>query len=252
MSMNLDEFNFIKLSPLDLCACVSIDVIKSEDFKNKAVVEKTLTKIVNVLNKKFKNFIVVPFQVRGGDEVLGVTSSFSIGFKVFREVRRLAWKYKINLYFGLGFGTLDTGTITDINRINGSAVINACRAVDTYLKSDSTKPSIYLNQEQHVKFYALGNKDFPYQSINALVYMLYNELNQSPKQKDLIKLMELYPEKTYEEYGIELGYSVENASVNVYKLISRSDLHLYEQLQQDIIITLQKLQKIYSKGLNRE
>ena len=64
--------------------------------------------------------------------------------------------------------------------------------------------------------------------------------------------MEIYPDRTYEEYGQEVGYDKETAAVNVYKLISRSDFHLYEQLQKDIIITLQKLQRIYSKGLNSE
>lgn len=243
--MSFSKENLIKLSSVDTCVCVSIDVVKSEDYPNKLIVEEKLTNIAGALNNKYKNdYLVVPFQVRRGDEIIGVLSSFREGFNTFRYIRKLAWKHEISLYFGLGFGTLDTGSILDPNRINGSAVINAFRAVDRYLKvENNNKIFVYPQDNQHVKFFALGNKDIPYQAINALVYTIFTELNKSEKQRELIKLMELNPSMVYEELGVKLGYNSKNAKVNVAKLISRSDYYIYRQMQKDLLDLLDKLQK---------
>ncbi|MBY7125965.1 hypothetical protein ILS93_28370 [Bacillus sp. 16GRE42] len=242
----MDSFkkNLIVLNPSDSCVCISMDVVKSEGYPNKSVIENKLMRIANSLNRKYLNYLVVPFQVRRGDEIIGVLSSFKEGFNVFRFIRKLAWKYEIELYFGLGFGTLDTGSIIDVNRINGSAVINAFRAVDKYLKdTNNINDFVYPQNNQHVTFFALGNENIPYQAINALVYTIFTELNKSEKQKELIKLMELNPSMTYEELGIELGYTSKNAKVNVAKLISRSDYYLYRHMQKDLLDLLNKLQK---------
>lgn len=246
--MDFQENKLVELNSSNMCVCIAMDVVGSEDYKDKGILEQKLTKIINTLNKHYIDNLVVPFQIRGGDEILGVLSSFSKGFGAYRNIRKLAWKYHIELYFGLGFGKLDTGTITDINRINGSAVINACRAVDNYLKNDSVKSSVYINRDQHVKFFALGDEDVPYEAINALVYTIYSELNKSDKQKELIKLMELYPNMTYEEIGIKLGYTKNNAKVNVSKLLSRSDYQIYKQMQKDLWKLLDRLQKNMTKA----
>ncbi|PEC13560.1 hypothetical protein [Bacillus thuringiensis] len=189
--------------------------------------------------------MVIPFQIRRGDEILGVISSFVNCFEVYRDVRHIALKCKINLYFGVGFGTLDTKRITDINCINGSAVINACRAVDNYLKNNSEEMIFnYCQKNQPVKFFALGGENIPYEAINALVYTIYNELIDSEQQRELIQLIELHPEMTYEEIGVNLGYNINNAKSNVTTILARSKYKEYVQMQKALLKFLQKLQKI--------
>ncbi|MFE5392814.1 SatD family protein [Bacillus thuringiensis] len=245
MSMSISKENLIELNSNDMCLAISMDVVGSEKYSDKSVIENKLSRITRSLNLRYKNYLVVPFQIRGGDEVLGVISSFSRGFYIYRYVRRLAWKHNIELYFGMGFGTLDTGSIIDINRINGSAVINACRAVDKYLKNKSKDNSlVYSQDKQHVKFFALGDNNIPYPAVNALVYTIYNELNKSEKQRELIKLIELNPKLTYEELGIMLGYDLNNSKSNVSKLLARSDYDVYLQMQKDLFNLLSKIQKL--------
>lgn len=236
--------NLLKLTSLDTCACIAMDVVGSEEFKDKEEVRVKLKKIANALNKRYKSVLVVPFQVRKGDEIVGVVSSFSKGYKVYRDVRRYAWKLKLQLYFGLGLGNLDTGSVTDVNEINGSAVINAFRALDNHLKDKTfLKTYAYQKYEQHVSFYALGIKGVPFRAINALVYTIYNELNgNTEKQRELVKRADMDTNLTFEELGGQIGYTM-NARENVSKLFSRLGYEKYNEMQDDLIDLLDTVQQ---------
>jgi hypothetical protein len=250
MSIEFDDSFKLPLS--EPCACIAIDVVKSEDYKNKEEVREKLLRITNVLNVRFDDYLTVPFRVRKGDEIVGVVSSFAQGFNVYQTVRRWALLQDIKLYFGLGLGTLDTDTV-NVNQINGSAVINAFRAVDKRLKNkEFMKDYPYQYEKQHVQFYALGSykKGIPYNAINALVYTIYNVLNgETVKQKEITKLAEMHPTWTLEELGEAVGYT-RNARENASKLLSRAGYYKAKEMIDNVHELLFFLQRNFERGEN--
>lgn len=223
---------------------ILFDVKGSRSYPDKNIIRVNLKKICILLNNKYKKWLVVDFRLKDGDSVIGVTKSFRLGFMVYRDVRRLAWNYEFNLYYGLGFGTLDTGDVLDTDEINGSSVINAFTAVD-YAKKDE------LQINNHVRFYAYDDSDtIPYRSLNTLVYLIYTEFNgKTAKQLELTKIMEISPDLTYEEIGRRMGYE-NDPKVHVSKMLNRVNYNLNLKLQEDIIDLLWKLQKIIRRRSN--
>ncbi|MEB2631964.1 SatD family protein [Peribacillus frigoritolerans] len=217
---------------------VAFDVVGSRTYPDKNIIRIKLKSICHQLNVKYNKYLAVEFQIKDGDSVIGVLSSFQLGFLVYRDVRKLAWLHDLNLYFGLGFGTLDTGEVIDPDEINGSSVINAFSAIN-FAKNDE------LQKYNHVRFFAYDDTGIiPYQAINSLVHVIYNEFSgKTPKQRDLIKVMELNPELTQEEIGEKMGYE-KNAKENINKLLSRTNYDLYKDMQKDVFDLLKKLQRI--------
>lgn len=217
---------------------VLFDVVGSRTYPDKNVIRNKLISICNYLNSRYFKYSDVQFQLKGGDSIIGVLTSYSLGFRVYRDVRRLAWKHDLTLYFGLGFGTLDTGQITDVEEINGSSVINAFTAVDYAKKDESQK-------DNHVRFFAYDDSEtIPYNTINTLVYLIYNEFNgKTDKQRELTKIIELNPDLTHEEIGLKMGYE-KDAKVHISKMLSRINYDLNKSMQKEVIDLLKKLQKI--------
>ena len=224
------------------CSCIAIDVINSENIKDKGMMRKKLRLIANELNKSYQDSLYVPFGVRQGDELIGVVDTFAKGFKVFQDIRVLAWEYDISMYFGLGLGRLETGKVTNLHNINGSAIINAFRARDIFLKQNK---SLYINPKDNVRFYAKGDPDFPTSIINVMVYNIYS--GHTTKQQEAINLYESNPDLTYEELGERLGYD-EYPKENVGKLFKRAKYKLYKNMQEELIDFLIQLQNILSSN----
>lgn len=225
------------------CACIAIDVRGSEKIENKGEIYRKLSKMAYILNRKYKGSLLVSFGIRKGDELIGVVSTFAKGYKIYQDIRLLAWRYEVSLYFGLGLGKLETGEVKNLDKINGTAIINAFRARDECLKKND---AIYVSSSDHVLFFAKGETNMPSNIINAMIYTIYNEMSgRTQKQKELMKILELNPEMTYEEIGQKLGYK-ENSKENVSKLLNRTNYTLYKEMKNDLIDFLIILQNMFS------
>ncbi len=218
--------------------CIAVDVKDSRN-KDKEQLRLALLRCAERINDRHQDAVIVPFDVRNGDELLGVIESFRTGFQVSQWVEETLSKEGIDLYIGIGLGVLDTKEST-VHTMNGSAVLNALDARDRYLKDKhhETKPWVMETKSSTVFFYT---KRFPYQALNALNYAISEKkMGRSEKQKEVIALLESHPDATYEQVGHMLGYK--SAKSTVSYLLSRAQYHTVIEMENSLMALLGDLQ----------
>ncbi|MGP4079559.1 SatD family protein [Pseudalkalibacillus sp. R45] len=225
------------------CVCIACDVKHSRQL-DKEQLQKALLKCAEHLNEVWKEELLVPFDVRNGDELLGVQKSYSAGYLAIEEISTRLAADGIYVYVGIGLGELDT-TNSTIHTMNGSAVLNALDARDQFLKDNHAEAKYWHFNEENSSFF-FYSKDYPYQSLNALIFSIYEKIiNRSDKQKEVIKLVEKNKNATYEEIGREIGYKSPKSTVSY--LLSRSDYHTVNRMKSSLIELLDFLQEPYRK-----
>ncbi|SEQ75590.1 hypothetical protein [Piscibacillus halophilus] len=215
--------------------CIAVDVVKSQDQKLDQV-EAYLTDLKEYLNRKFSERLTIYFDIRKGDELIGVLSRFSDAYRILRAIEKFTEnKPNFTFYIGCGFGTIDTKNKESIHIANGSAIINALYARDELIKQGDREAKIWEFPKQHkIYFYT---KDFPYSSINALYYMISQLINKrSEKQKAIVQAVRENPDMTYEEIGNKFGYKSPKTSVSNhlyaanFELVAESEKSLLQLL----------------------
>ncbi|MGP4071864.1 hypothetical protein ACTWQB_04855 [Piscibacillus sp. B03] len=205
-------------------ACVTLDVIRSQSH-NLNDVESILGQLKDCLNNQFSNELTIAFDIRKGDELIGVLSRFGHSYKVLRAIDEFCEEngYNIAFYIGCGFGTIDTDNKSSIHVANGSAIINAIYARDDIVKKGKREAKLWEITNQHkVYFYT---EDFPYAPINALHYYI-NELihKRSQKQKEIVRAVKEHPDDTYESIGKMFGYKSPKTSVSNHLYAANHEL----------------------------
>ena len=222
---------------------IAFDVADSRLYPDKMTVWEKLKELCDELNEIYDEGLKVQFYIKDGDSVVGVLKNFPTGFKIYQSLRQFALNNNMRFYFGMGFGTLDTMRVLNVNEINGSSVINAFSAIN-YAKE------IQLTQENPVSFFAFDDSDIiPFKTLNSIVSLIYNEFNgRTQKQKEVINLIEKNSKLTYEEIGMELGYPKQNVKENISKLLSRADYNINKDLKRDVFDLLKKLQTLLKES----
>ncbi|WP_408006286.1 hypothetical protein ACJROX_16380 [Pseudalkalibacillus sp. A8] len=221
------------------CICIACDVMHSRQLDKKQLLEALLN-CADSMNEEWKEELLVPFDVRNGDELIGVLNSYSLGYIAAEKISRTLAADGIYLYIGLGIGELETANST-IHTMNGSAVLNAIDARDLFLKKNHPKSKYWQLNEENSSFFFHSEK-LPYQSLNALTYSIHEKIiNQSDKQKEVIKMVEKDKEATYEEIGTRLGYKSPKSTISY--LLSRSNYHTVVEMRNSLIQLLDYLQK---------
>lgn len=250
----MDLYKKNNLTKRRYSACVAMDIVGSETKPNQQGILNFLHNVANVLNTKFEKVLVVPFQVRLGDELIGVINSFGHGYEVFHEVWLLAIEAKLyNIRFGLGFGKYDTLGTIDVLEINGSSVISAFRARDKFLKNNE---NIHYPLTGPVQFYSYSNNlNIPFGSVNALIYSMYESI-KTEKQQDLIWAIQRHPDFSYEEIAQFVLFDqpswndlINQKSIrsNISKALKRMNYEVFIQMRFDIFKLLDSVQIMLDK-----
>ncbi|MCF6137395.1 SatD family protein [Pseudalkalibacillus berkeleyi] len=220
------------------CMCIAVDVKDSRRL-NKEQLRISLINCCNEINAAFERDIIVPFDVRNGDELLGVIDHLAAGYNASQMIEEKLSSENIYLYIGLGIGTLDTIDST-IHTMNGSAVLNAFEARDRFLKKvhPEAKPWLSGEEASTTFFYING---YPYQSLNALHFAICEKkVGRSDKQKEVLTLMESHPEATYEQIGQILGYKSPKSTVSY--LLTRAHYQTVLAMENSLIQLLNYLE----------
>ncbi|WP_261134041.1 SatD family protein [Bacillus sp. Marseille-Q3570] len=225
------------------CVCIACDVKHSRQL-DKEQLQKALLKCAEHLNEEWNQELLVPFDVRNGDELLGVLNRYSAGYLAIEEINTRLGADGIYVYIGIGLGELET-TDSTIHTMNGSAVLNALDARDQFLKDNHPEAKYWQFNEENSSFF-FYSEDYPYQSLNALIFAIHEKIiNRSDKQKEVIKLVEKDKNATYEDIGRHLGYKSPKSTVSY--LLSRSDYHTVIRMKSSLIELLDFLQEPYRK-----
>lgn len=200
--------------------CVAADVKKSKQMEKTRLLN-ILSECEQAINKRFHHDLLVPFTIRNGDELIGVIANFASAYPLIDYIVQQSHLHRCPFYLGIGVGNLETMNTTDVHAINGSAVLHAFEARDKHLKENKEKIKIWNERETETSFYILS-EPLPSEPLNTLLgFILSIKRKWTDKQKQVISLMEQYPEWTYEKIGNHLGYKSPISTVSY--LLKRAD-----------------------------
>ncbi|PKR78769.1 hypothetical protein CEY16_03155 [Halalkalibacillus sediminis] len=221
-------------------ACIALDVQKSREYPLQQV-EKSLNKLKRELNEQFKESLSIPFDIRMGDELLGVCRSFADAYMIIKQIHK---NTELSFYIGCGFGRIDTEDKQNINVSNGSAIVNAIEARDDFVKEGDQEAKIWQISDSNKTFFY--SDEFPYQSVNSLYHLIQHySIKRSEKQQKIVDLVEEYPESTYEDIGERLGYKSPKTSVSNH--LKAANFEIVNQSEHALTELLSYHQKVLEK-----
>lgn len=218
--------------------CIIADVIASRhtDKKNE------LRKMTEVINNQFPDSILTEFTVRNGDEVFGILSKYSEGYRVLKNMLTLSEELHVPLYVGVGIGFISNEDLDNPHEVNGSAIWSASDALQ-YLKKKKTGGFKSSSPHSSFRWLVQSTCDIPYDVLNYQIHFLFERLlKRTDKQKEIVKALESSENKIqYDELGENFGYD-KNSSSNVSKILARADHHLVSGAEQSLCSLLDYFQ----------
>ncbi|MBM7094515.1 MULTISPECIES: SatD family protein [Alteribacter] len=197
--------------------CFAIDIKKSS-IVNKQQLMKTLKLCKEKLNRQFKKNIIVPFDIRGGDEMIGALTAFSQVRPVIEQMTETLESGGLSFYLGVGIGYVENNE-TSIHTVNGSAVLQALSARDDELKQKGEEGKVWQQGARSAVFFS--SEEAPASSLNSLYLTILEKKHAwTKKQREAISFLETNPDYTFEKAGKELGYKSPKSTVSY--LLARS------------------------------
>lgn len=226
--------------------CISIDVKGSENIREKELLVLEFEELLNEINKKYKSDLLIPFEFRRGDEVIGVILSFANGYRVYEDFNDFCNAKNLEMYVGVGLGSIDTGLhIKDLEKINGSAVVSAFRARDEFLKSKEFMKNYNWRSENKAQLFVYSNEDIPYSIINYQAFLIHEHFNQRTDiQKKAIVAKENNPQLTVHELGVIISYK-KNHAQNFFSALKNAKYEEYKEMKNMLIDLLNYVEKNY-------
>lgn len=258
-----------------------IDLVGSRtNFTDQTQILTLLQHLQKKLNDRFPD-LLTPFMVKDGDGLLGgfqaadqsqLADLFVFCNAYLRSVAfRQFWQPLFGstdlpeFYFGVGLGNLVTVEKTDyqdVNRINGSAIVNALTAVDQAkrLMQGATLPLGYPFSTSLFKWQLVTDQAAETANgVSALLYLIYERLLNTKLRKEAFALLYAQPNlKRYqlaqilwEAYG-NLTYQVDYtqqkeravASSKISRLLNQMDYPLIEQTLTTVRAQLMSLAEV--------
>jgi len=205
---------------------IAFDVKDSRAFKDKEALLQQLRELSEVLNARHPDFLV-PFQIKSGDSLLGVYPEYAVAYSIALELLH----QPIDGYIGIGFGQYETPSAQSAEEANGSALVHAFEA-----EREAKK--------QGKRLFFAGPPYFPAPLLNGYFDMLYPDyFGKTERQVELHRLMDRYPDETYEQIGVRMGFPEKDARANVAKLVSRSNRKQRMRLEEALVRSLEQLQR---------
>ncbi|HET7580196.1 MAG TPA: hypothetical protein VFK33_13040 [Bacillales bacterium] len=228
----------------DNCICIAGDV-KDSRRQDPVWLIASLKECQTLLNETFADDLLIPFDIRNGDEVVGVLKRFSVGYFAARRLMEVLQEKEIHLYTGLGLGHLDTPDAT-VHTMNGTAVLNAFQARDHFLKKQLPEVTQWKTKGKKKTDIFFYSEAYPYQALNALLYaILEKTYSRTDKQKKAIDFIRQNPGFSYEQIGKELGYESPKSTISY--LLARADYDGVNAMEDSLQSLLDDLQKWFKK-----
>ncbi len=223
----------------ELCLAIVADIKQSGIVRNDRL-KLAIDEVTKQLNAKFKACIITEFTLKNGDEIVGVMSSFAEGYSAYKQMYELLEVHKLRAYIGLGFGYIEDTDELDIHKVYGTAITNAYRAVNQYLKLNKSNARQFNSYNKDITTFVYDEIGlFPYDAINHFItYINQKNAKRTKKQIEVITYMENHPHLSYKEVAAHFDYS----EINIYKIIQRSEYQLVKDAEESLKGLLQFIQ----------
>lgn len=116
---------------MNLFGVVTMDIIGSRKILHRGEFQSKLIKYIDIINEKYSHILPTPISITVGDEWQLITDHPWKCYDLIHEFQQLLWSDNINLYGGIGIGTIDTGLDQDVTRMDGPCFHMAREAINT-------------------------------------------------------------------------------------------------------------------------
>jgi len=159
------------------------DIIKSRELKNRPRVQEKLKSVLNRINEKYREYILVNFSITAGDEFQGLVSEVGKSYAIIKDIEKGI--YPLKARFGVGVGRIATPLSNNVGEMDGECFIRSREALEN---AKELNQSIIYNIGIHEKDISLNT-----------ILMLIDAIKKSWKDVHF-KRVWLYEElKTYKK-----------------------------------------------------
>lgn len=140
-----------------LYGVINIDIVGSRKLKGRRQLQNKLDEYIEYMNHRYCDILVAPISITLGDEWQIVTSHPYESYTFVQGFQQLLWQDNIELYSGIGIGSLSTEVNVDVRKMDGPCFYSARKAIN--ITKGQLKPQ----------------KKYIYSNLNRVYF--YNELN---------------------------------------------------------------------------
>lgn len=197
---------------------INIDIVGSRRLKNRELIQENLNNYIQKLNMEFRDILASPITFVLGDEWQIILKKPSKSYHIIAAFQKFLRKENIDIYAGIGIGTISTDLYEDTRLMDGECFVRAREALSIvknknrfYNKQlNSKKNNIYFNAKEFpfIEQYVLGSSSYKEValtsdddelygvSINKIINTLIenNEILKNKITDKQLKIIELYEE----------------------------------------------------------
>ncbi|RKL69284.1 hypothetical protein CR203_04455 [Salipaludibacillus neizhouensis] len=219
--------------------CITVDVVNSRKHRKREELEK----IITAINQKHQDSLLVPFVIRSGDELFGISKNIGNGYDVYKSLYALTKKHNTPVYIGVGVGDLFEENHTNSDLVQGDAIWHAADALKSLKEKNKLMKTIHQHTNKSFQYEFKVSKDMNINTaINYFVFFIMEKISKrTEKQHYIIDLIENNPSKKYKEFAEELNYDDKHVVSNVSKLLRRAEYDVVKEAETSFIHLLQSL-----------
>lgn len=151
---------------MKLYAVVTMDIVGSKKITDRKLIQDKLINCINIVNNKYAEILPIPTAITLGDEWQLITDHPWKCYDLVHEFQQLLWTENVDLYAGIGIGTIDTDINEDIRQVDGTCFHMAREAIHVVKKYyrlrdsvvHSSKNKVYLKTSP--KTFSMLNEQF--------------------------------------------------------------------------------------------
>lgn len=196
-----------------LYAVVNIDIVDSKGACNRDILQNKISQYISIVSDSYANVLVAPITVTLGDEWQAVIKDPAESYNIVQAFQQLFWNDDIDLYAGIGVGSIKTSISIDTRKMDGPCFINARLALEIAKKHDRDRKQ-KRSFKNRVHFYI--EQSLPIQSHDEHMDEAAASLEARPKD-------DLYEDSIYSisSLGQVINALMENNEVLKSKMTNR-------------------------------
>ncbi|MFD3157103.1 SatD family protein [Haloimpatiens sp. FM7330] len=140
---------------MNIFSVINIDIVNSRKLQDRQAIQETLNNYIKEVNNTFKEDLASSITMTLGDEWQIVLKEPNKSYCIIDKFQRLLKKYNIDIYAGIGIGSISTKIYDDTRLMDGECFVKAREALNIsknnnrfYSKNlNSKKNRIYFNGE---------------------------------------------------------------------------------------------------------
>jgi len=199
-------------------AVITGDLVKSREILERYKVQIKLQKVLNAVNKEFKDDILVNFSITLGDEFQGLLDKPEKSFDIIKEIQKEMYPVKIS--FGIGYGTISTKIAKKTTEMDGEcfrksreALLTAKKLKQEIIYNTGTDIDLSVNTILRLMYSIKSD----WKKIHYHRIWLYEKLGTLEKVAKVEKITKQMVSKMF----IDIKYEdIRNAEETVKKLLS--------------------------------